>query len=197
MAGGRCGDWTGRGGGRDHRRGVPVVEEKTTQTRGWRTHAAQVHGDRRQQRKQGLDSTCRPAGEKREKRERQSEEKEERKRFGKKTQGAARRGFYSHAVSLKEQLELRKAFEERGKRFIWEGFDRVLSSNFRPLRKELDIGSDTDMTQSSMEDINKTICDHRSSDQKHFQVNHQQPRMLGEISTASRVHTLPVTEKKL
>ncbi|XP_067268396.1 neurogenic locus notch homolog protein 1 [Chanodichthys erythropterus] len=44
----------------------------------------------------------------------------------------------------------------------------------RPLRKELDIGSDTDVTQSSMEDINKTICDHRSPDQKHF----QQPRML-------------------
>ncbi|XP_026139018.1 neurogenic locus notch homolog protein 1 [Carassius auratus] len=46
----------------------------------------------------------------------------------------------------------------------------------RPLRKELDIGSDTDVTQSSMEDINKTICDHRSPDQKHF--THQQPRML-------------------
>ncbi|KAK2903602.1 hypothetical protein Q8A67_008315 [Cirrhinus molitorella] len=46
----------------------------------------------------------------------------------------------------------------------------------RPLRKELDIGSDTDVTQSSMEDINKTICDHRSPDQKHF--NHPQPRML-------------------
>ncbi|KAK7158370.1 hypothetical protein R3I93_009548 [Phoxinus phoxinus] len=44
----------------------------------------------------------------------------------------------------------------------------------RPLRKELDIGSDTDVTQSSMEDINKTICDHRSPDHKHF----QQPRML-------------------
>ncbi|KAI7806267.1 neurogenic locus notch homolog protein 1 [Triplophysa rosa] len=52
------------------------------------------------------------------------------------------------------------------------------SIRMRPLRKELDIGSDTDMTQSSMEDINKTICDHRSPDQKHFQVNHQQPRML-------------------
>ncbi|XP_067303866.1 neurogenic locus notch homolog protein 1 [Pseudorasbora parva] len=44
----------------------------------------------------------------------------------------------------------------------------------RPLRKELDIGSDTDVTQSSMEDINKTICDHRSPEPKHF----QQPRML-------------------
>ncbi|XP_066537185.1 neurogenic locus notch homolog protein 1 isoform X2 [Hoplias malabaricus] len=44
----------------------------------------------------------------------------------------------------------------------------------RPLRKDLDIGSDTDMTQSSMEDINRTICDHRSPAQKHFNVNHQQ-----------------------
>ncbi|XP_056331508.1 neurogenic locus notch homolog protein 1 [Danio aesculapii] len=46
----------------------------------------------------------------------------------------------------------------------------------RPLRKELDIGSDTDVTQSSMEDINKSICDHRSPEQKHY--SHQQPRML-------------------
>ncbi|XP_072548528.1 neurogenic locus notch homolog protein 1 isoform X2 [Salminus brasiliensis] len=45
----------------------------------------------------------------------------------------------------------------------------------RPLRKDLDIGSDTDMTQSSMEDINRTICDHRSPAQKHFSINHQQP----------------------
>ncbi|KAI4881864.1 hypothetical protein NFI96_011952, partial [Prochilodus magdalenae] len=45
----------------------------------------------------------------------------------------------------------------------------------RPLRKDLDIGSDTDVTQSSMEDINRTICDHRSPAQKHFNINHQQP----------------------
>lgn len=64
----------------------------------------------------------------------------------------------------------------------------MLYADFRPLRKELDIGSDTDVTQSSMEDINKTICDHRSPDQKHF----QQPRMLGEDEeelTASTPHT--------
>ncbi|KAL7836016.1 hypothetical protein SRHO_G00283630 [Serrasalmus rhombeus] len=45
----------------------------------------------------------------------------------------------------------------------------------RPLRKDLDIGSDTDMTQSSMEDINRTICDHRSPAQKHYNISHQQP----------------------
>ncbi|KAG9283744.1 hypothetical protein AMEX_G2546 [Astyanax mexicanus] len=44
----------------------------------------------------------------------------------------------------------------------------------RPLRKDLDIGSDTDVTQSSMEDINRTICDHRSPVQKHYGINHQQ-----------------------
>ncbi|XP_053468150.1 neurogenic locus notch homolog protein 1 isoform X1 [Ictalurus furcatus] len=43
----------------------------------------------------------------------------------------------------------------------------------RPLKKSLDIGSDTDVTQSSMEDISKTICDHRSPDQKHFNINHK------------------------
>ncbi|XP_076868481.1 neurogenic locus notch homolog protein 1 isoform X2 [Brachyhypopomus gauderio] len=45
----------------------------------------------------------------------------------------------------------------------------------RPLRKDLDIGSDTDMTQSSMEDITRTICDHRSPAQKHFDLSPQQP----------------------
>ncbi|KAJ8398370.1 hypothetical protein AAFF_G00426250 [Aldrovandia affinis] len=48
----------------------------------------------------------------------------------------------------------------------------------RPLKKELDIGSDTDITQSSMEDINmrssqrrdKSICDHRPQEQKQFRV---------------------------
>ncbi|KAK2815232.1 hypothetical protein Q7C36_023498 [Tachysurus vachellii] len=44
----------------------------------------------------------------------------------------------------------------------------------RPLKKTLDIGSDTDVTQSSMEDISRTICDHRSPDQKHFNMSHQQ-----------------------
>ncbi|XP_029115906.1 neurogenic locus notch homolog protein 1 [Scleropages formosus] len=39
----------------------------------------------------------------------------------------------------------------------------------RPLRKEVDIGSDTDITQSSMEDIN-SIRDHRPQEQKHFRV---------------------------
>ncbi|XP_029593160.1 uncharacterized protein LOC115176911 isoform X4 [Salmo trutta] len=38
----------------------------------------------------------------------------------------------------------------------------------RPLKKDLDIGSDTDFTQSSMEDINRSICDHRTQEQKHY-----------------------------
>lgn len=52
--------------------------------------------------------------------------------------------------------------------FFW------LLLDYRPLRKDLDIGSDTDVTQSSMEDINRTICDHRSPTQKHFSINQQQ-----------------------
>ncbi|KAF5888955.1 neurogenic locus notch protein 1-like, partial [Clarias magur] len=44
----------------------------------------------------------------------------------------------------------------------------------RPLKKTVDIGSDTDVTQSSMEDISRTIRDHRSPDQKHFNISHQQ-----------------------
>ncbi|XP_073728646.1 uncharacterized protein notchl [Misgurnus anguillicaudatus] len=76
----------------------------------------------------------------------------------------------------KDILKKKKKGKDSGKRRKEPlGEDSI---RMRPLRKELDIGSDTDMTQSSMEDINKTICDHRSPDHKHFQVNHHQPRML-------------------
>ncbi|KAJ7985443.1 hypothetical protein DPEC_G00352090 [Dallia pectoralis] len=46
----------------------------------------------------------------------------------------------------------------------------------RPLKKDLDIGSDTDVTQSSMEDINRSICDHRTQDQKHYGSPPNQPQ---------------------
>nr|XP_040020417.1 neurogenic locus notch homolog protein 1 [Gasterosteus aculeatus aculeatus] len=55
----------------------------------------------------------------------------------------------------------------------------------RPLKREQDIGSDTDFTQSSMEDINArcsrrqedaSICDHRSPEQKHYRAGSSQPR---------------------
>ncbi|XP_051999900.1 neurogenic locus notch homolog protein 1-like [Xyrauchen texanus] len=75
----------------------------------------------------------------------------------------------------KNGIKKKKAKESGKRRKEPVGEDAIC---MRPLRKELDIGSDTDVTQSSMEDINRTIRDHRSPDQKHFQTNHQQPRML-------------------
>ncbi|KAK1895313.1 Neurogenic locus notch like protein 2 [Dissostichus eleginoides] len=55
----------------------------------------------------------------------------------------------------------------------------------RPLKRDQDIGSDTDFTQSSMEDINTrssrrqedaSICDHRTQEQKHYRGGTSQPR---------------------
>ncbi|AWP15650.1 putative neurogenic locus notch -like protein 1-like [Scophthalmus maximus] len=56
---------------------------------------------------------------------------------------------------------------------------------FRPLKRDQDIGSDTDFTQSSMEDINArcsrrqeeaSICDHRTQEQKHYRAGPSQSR---------------------
>lgn len=55
----------------------------------------------------------------------------------------------------------------------------------RPLRRDLDVGSDTDFTQSSMEDVSvryskrrdeASICDHRSPEQKHYRAGSSQTR---------------------
>lgn len=55
----------------------------------------------------------------------------------------------------------------------------------RPLKRDQDIGSDTDFTQSSMEDISMrcsrrqedtSICVHRSQEQKHYRAGTSQPR---------------------
>ncbi|KAL4646800.1 hypothetical protein GN956_G9554 [Arapaima gigas] len=50
----------------------------------------------------------------------------------------------------------------------------------RPLKKELDIGSDTDFTQSSMEDVN-SIRDHRPQEQKHFRVTASQLQSPSQV----------------
>lgn len=56
---------------------------------------------------------------------------------------------------------------------------------YRPLKRDQDIGSDTDFTQSSMEDLSvryskrqeeATICDHRTQEQKHYRAGNSQPR---------------------
>ncbi|XP_030641512.1 neurogenic locus notch homolog protein 1 [Chanos chanos] len=82
-------------------------------------------------------------------------------------------------------LKKKKKEKESGKRRREPlGEDAI---QLRTLRKDLDIGSDTDMTQSSMEDVrfprrqeDASICDHRSPEQKHFRLNsnHQQVPML-------------------
>ncbi|XP_041963485.1 neurogenic locus notch homolog protein 1 isoform X1 [Alosa sapidissima] len=55
----------------------------------------------------------------------------------------------------------------------------------RPLRKDLDIGSDTDMTQSSMEDVRyarrEEICDHRTPEQKNFRLLPSRPQSLSPM----------------
>ncbi|XP_028835013.1 neurogenic locus notch homolog protein 1 isoform X2 [Denticeps clupeoides] len=75
------------------------------------------------------------------------------------------------------------------------------SIRLRPLRKDLDIASDTDMTQSSMEDVSMrgsqrqdtSICDHRPQEQKHFRLSgghhqsqvHASPRGWDRNASAS------------
>lgn len=63
---------------------------------------------------------------------------------------------------------------------------KTVCLDFRPLKKDQqDIGSDTDFTQSSMEDLSvkysrrldeASICDHRSQEQKHYRGGSSQPR---------------------
>ncbi|KAJ8288035.1 hypothetical protein COCON_G00006940 [Conger conger] len=79
-------------------------------------------------------------------------------------------------------IKKKKRGKENGKRRREPlGEDAI---RLRPLRKELDIGSDTDITQSSMEDINvrsshrqdKSICDHRPQEQKQFHATPSSPQ---------------------
>ncbi|KAI2654893.1 hypothetical protein H4Q32_017175 [Labeo rohita] len=51
----------------------------------------------------------------------------------------------------------------------------------RPLRKELDIGSDTDVTQSSMEDINKTISPPRGWERNAVPTPQKPPRNTAPV----------------
>ncbi|XP_064206829.1 neurogenic locus notch homolog protein 1 isoform X1 [Anguilla rostrata] len=85
-------------------------------------------------------------------------------------------------------IKKKKKGKENGKRRREPlGEDAI---RLRPLKKELDIGSDTDMTQSSMEDINvrsshrqdKSICDHRPEEQKHFHVTPSSPQSPTQAS---------------
>ncbi|XP_029927419.1 neurogenic locus notch homolog protein 1-like [Myripristis murdjan] len=81
---------------------------------------------------------------------------------------------------LKKKKKAKEAEKKRRREPLGEDAIRM-----RPLKRDLDIGSDTDFTQSSMEDISArcsrrqedaSICDHRSQEQKHYRPGHSQPR---------------------
>ncbi|KAG7283357.1 hypothetical protein CRUP_000883, partial [Coryphaenoides rupestris] len=88
------------------------------------------------------------------------------------------------AVILVKKIKKAKEVEKKRRREPL-GEDAM---RMRPLKRDLDIGSDTDFTQSSMEDINArcsrrqqeaTICDHRTQEQKHYRAGHTQtPRPM-------------------
>ncbi|KAM6994448.1 uncharacterized protein notchl [Tautogolabrus adspersus] len=83
-------------------------------------------------------------------------------------------------ISLRKKKKAKEAEKKRRREPLGEDAIRM-----RPLKRDQDIGSDTDFTQSSMEDINArcsrrqedaAICDHRSSEQKHYRGGNSQPR---------------------
>uniref|UniRef100_A0A3Q3E882 Notch receptor, like n=1 Tax=Labrus bergylta TaxID=56723 RepID=A0A3Q3E882_9LABR len=82
-------------------------------------------------------------------------------------------------ISLRKKKKAKEAEKKRRREPLGEDAIRM------PLKRDQDIGSDTDFTQSSMEDINArcsrrqedaAICDHRSSEQKHYRGGNSQPR---------------------
>ncbi|XP_041650207.1 neurogenic locus notch homolog protein 1 [Cheilinus undulatus] len=83
-------------------------------------------------------------------------------------------------ISLRKKKKAKEAEKKRRREPLGEDAIRM-----RPLKRDQDIGSDTDFTQSSMEDINArcsrrhedaSICDHRSPEQKHYRGGNSQPR---------------------
>ncbi|KAI3361345.1 hypothetical protein L3Q82_013524 [Scortum barcoo] len=83
-------------------------------------------------------------------------------------------------ISLRKKKKAKEAEKKRRREPLGEDAIRM-----RPLKRDQDIGSDTDFTQSSMEDINarcsrrledSSICDHRSQEQKPYRGGSSQPR---------------------
>ncbi|MEQ2287312.1 hypothetical protein AMECASPLE_011051 [Ameca splendens] len=75
-------------------------------------------------------------------------------------------------ISLRKKKKAKEAEKRRRREPLGEDAIRM-----RPLKRDQEPGSDTDFTQSSMEDINMrcsrrqedpSICDHRSPEQRHF-----------------------------
>ncbi|XP_053288635.1 neurogenic locus notch homolog protein 1 [Pleuronectes platessa] len=83
-------------------------------------------------------------------------------------------------ISLRKKKKAKEAEKKRRREPLGEDAIRM-----RPLKRDQDIGSDTDFTQSSMEDINarcsrrqedSSICDHRTPDQKQYRAGPSQSR---------------------
>ncbi|XP_035464635.1 neurogenic locus notch homolog protein 1 isoform X1 [Scophthalmus maximus] len=83
-------------------------------------------------------------------------------------------------ISLRKKKKAKEAEKKRRREPLGEDAIRM-----RPLKRDQDIGSDTDFTQSSMEDINArcsrrqeeaSICDHRTQEQKHYRAGPSQSR---------------------
>ncbi|XP_013871831.1 neurogenic locus notch homolog protein 1 [Austrofundulus limnaeus] len=81
-------------------------------------------------------------------------------------------------MSLRKKKKAKEAERKRRREPLGEDAIRM-----RPLKRDQDPGSDTDFTQSSMEDItmrssrrqeDASICDHRSPEQRHFRVGTSQ-----------------------
>ncbi|KAM9724402.1 uncharacterized protein notchl isoform 1-T2 [Menidia menidia] len=73
-------------------------------------------------------------------------------------------------ISLRKKKKAKEAEKKRRREPLGEDAIRM-----RPLRRDQDPGSDTDFTQSSMEDVrcsrraeDASICDHRTPEQRHF-----------------------------
>nr|XP_020465333.1 neurogenic locus notch homolog protein 1-like isoform X1 [Monopterus albus] len=82
-------------------------------------------------------------------------------------------------INLRKKKKAKEAEKKRRREPLGEDAIRM-----RPLKRDQDIGSDTDFTQSSMEDINvrcsrrredPSICDHRTPEQKHYRAGTSQP----------------------
>ncbi|XP_026228222.1 neurogenic locus notch homolog protein 1 [Anabas testudineus] len=83
-------------------------------------------------------------------------------------------------ISLRKKKKAKEAEKKRRREPLGEDAIRM-----RPLKRDQDIGSDTDFTQSSMEDLSvryskrqeeASICDHRTQEQKHYRAGTSQPR---------------------
>ncbi|XP_054637738.1 neurogenic locus notch homolog protein 1 isoform X2 [Dunckerocampus dactyliophorus] len=91
-----------------------------------------------------------------------------------------RSGREKDKMGLRKKKKAKEAEKRRRREPLGEDAMRM-----RPLKRDQDIASDTDFTQSSMEDISArcgsrqedtSICDHRNQELKHYRAGGSQPR---------------------